>query len=474
MNSLIRNILNRLCVLLVAGLSPLAASPATGDDPVLMRVGGRDVLLSEFEYACHRLFPASADDGQSLKDLVRSYADFQLKVQAARRAGLDTLSDFRHGLDVYRARLFRAYWADSSALDRALRRRYDRLAARGPRVQVMQIFRRLPQNVTSTALRAAVVQMDSIYAALQQAGPDAFAGFVARFSDDPRTRWVARLEETAEFEDTVCSLSVGNWSRPFFTPRGLHIVRVLQRSEVPSFEAVRDSLLRACPSCVEEAVREYATRLSGRKRLTDTQLRSVLADGFQQLEQQDLSFRLAVQAYADSLLAQAVTRRELATQADSATLQHYFGRHHTRYRWDTPRYRGIVLLCSSRRVAKRARKMLKHLPQEDWLDAIRLLLNNDGVQVQARQGTFAPGQDAWVDEHIFKQGEAPARPGYEYVVLLGRKLKGPEDYREVAAAVTADWQASCEARWLDALRDAAKVEINQEVLKTVNYQRNKR
>lgn len=455
-------------ILLVCCLVSFRVWPASGDDLVLMRVGERDVLLSEFEYACRRTLSSSETDRQALKNLVRSYADLQLKVQAARCAGLDTLTAFRHGLDVYRARLFRAYWADSVTLNRALRRRYERLTARGPRLLVVQIFRRLPQNVTATALRAAVVQMDSIYAALQEAGPDAFADFVGRFSDDKRTRWMGRLEETAEFEDTAYALKPGVWSHPFFTPRGLHIVRVLRRSEVPPFEVMRDSLLQACPSCLEEAVRDRATHVAGQKRLTDFQLRDVLVDGFRCLEQQDPSFRLAVQVYADSLLASAAMQHEVHGVPDSVTLQHYFARHHSRYRWDTPRYRGIVLLCSSRRVAKRARKMLKHLPQENWLDAIRLLLNRDGIQVRARQGTFAPGQDAWVDERIFKRGEEPESPGYKHVVLLGHKLKGPENYREVVAAVMADWHAEQEARWLDALRNAVKVEINQEVLKTVN------
>ena len=460
---------------LLACLCPMLALSAK-DDPVLMRIGGHEVPLSEFEYACRRTLRTSTSDPVPLKELARSYADFQLKVQAARRAGLDTLPDFCHRLETYRARLSLTYLTDSATLDRALHRRYSRLAARGPRVQVRQIFCRLPQNATGESLREATARMDSIYKALCQAGPDSFDSFVERYSDDKAVRWLLRLDETAEFEDSVWALKPDTFSRPFFTPRGLHIVKLLQQQAVPPFEAMRDSLLQACPECLEEAARKQASLLSATRQtaLTDKQVREVLATECARLEYREADFRLAVQAYADSLLALAATKREIPAHPDSTTLQHYFGRHHDRYDWDMPRYRGIVLLCSSRRVAKRARKMLKHLPAQDWLDAIRLLLNKEDTLVLAHQGTFAPGQDAWVDEHIFKQGKAPERPGYEHVVLLGRKLKGPENYREVEQTVVSDWQIASESRWLSALRNANKVEINQEVLKTVNYHRNKR
>lgn len=442
---------------------------------MLMCVDGYEVSLSEFEYIYRQALRAPSAGSLPLQDWAREYADFRLKVQEARRAGLDTLPAFRGSMQAYRTCLLRYFLADSATLHSSLHRRYDRWAARGPRLRMEQIFFRLPQNVTATAQREAVGRMDSIYAVLQQASPGAFGDFVARFSDDKSQHWLMRLEETAEVEDTAYALKPGAWSHPFFSPRGLHIVRVLERCEVPPFEAVRDSLLQACPSCIDEAVRAYAARVvRARGALSEKRLREVLAAESRRVEQEDNAFRLAVQAHADSLLAQAAVRLAVDEEPDSVTLQHFFRRHHARYHWDTARYRGIVLLCASRRVAKRARKMLKHLPPSDWLDAVRLLLNREDTLVLARQGTFAPGQDAWVDEHIFRQGRAPERPGYEHVVLLGRKLKGPEDYHEAAAAVEADWKADCEARWLSKLRAAGKVEINQEVLKTVNYHRNKR
>ena len=464
-----------ICLLALWMCFPPLRTVAGGDvDPVLMRVGERDVTRSEFEYYYNRA-ARRAPVGISPKTYARSFTDFKLKVQAAEAAGLDTLRAFRNEMAVFRARLSVAWLTDSVALERALRRCYDRWAAGGPTVRVEQVWRRLPQNVTGGSLRAATVQMDSIYEALCQAGPERFTDFVQRFSDDVSVRWVHRLEETAEFEDTVFSLKPGAWSRPFFTPRGLHIVRVLERAEVPPFESVRDSLLQANPRCVVEAARVWADRrkeaygyASGR--LTDGQLRRILAAEYERLERENPSYRLALRYHREEALARAVDCREAerAALANEEALQAYFDRHRSDYHWDTPRFRGIVLHCTGKRVAKRARKMLKHLPEEEWGNAVRLMFNKEKVQVRAEQGTFAPGDNAAVDEQVFKQGEAPEVNGFPHTVLLGKKLKGPVDYREVRHALLADYRAARESQWLAALRAGSKVEINQEVLKTVN------
>ena len=88
--------------------------------------------------------------------------------------------------------------------------------------------------------------------------------------------------------------------------------------------------------------------------------------------------------------------------------------------------------------------------------------------MQAEQGLFAPGDNAYVDEEIFKKGKTEPMTSFPFTAFLGEKVKGPETYQEVRGLLVGDYQNYLEERWIAQLRSTAKVEINQEVLKTVN------
>ena len=57
---------------------------------------------------------------------------------------------------------------------------------------------------------------------------------------------------------------------------------------------------------------------------------------------------------------------------------------------------------------------------------------------------------------------------YPFTILVGKKQKGPDDYREVIDRVRKDYRTYLDTCWTRELRESGKVEINQEVLKTVN------
>ena len=63
-----------------------------------------------------------------------------------------------------------------------------------------------------------------------------------RFSDETGRFWVKKLQMPVELEDTVWALRPGGFSRPFFTPQGIHIVKVLERKNFPSFEEMREKI----------------------------------------------------------------------------------------------------------------------------------------------------------------------------------------------------------------------------------------
>ena len=503
------------------GLLLGSLSLSAQQSPTLVRINGKQVSLSEFEQACRENAVLSALKQRPLKERVDRFVDFKLKVAAAEALGLDTLPEFRNRMEAYRNGLAQTYLTDEEAAEHAAREAYSRMKVRGcaERIRVSHIYCHLPQNVSRLALRRAEQRMDSIYRALQ--GGTSFAECVSRFSDEKEPFWVSRLQMPTEFEDSVRLLACGQFSRPFYTPLGLHIVKVLEREEMPPFDEVKERTAceqtrryaSDCGSAARvESLKEkygYAPDEAGMDELchrghTDrtlftldgkpytgadfalfaaaypggvrTQLRnfvakSVLDYANLRLEQAHPELCGQLQEYRDSMLAHEISEREMHGKHrwNDEALQAYYEEHRPNYYWENVRYKGIVIHGVTKRVAKRARKFLKNLPEEEWLDAIRLTFNADGQsQVVAEQGVFASGDNPYVDELVFGKSEAAVMESHPYTVVLGEKVKGPDNYQDVYDRLVADYQSDLEKRWLSKLRAASKVEINQEVLKTVN------
>ena len=64
-------------------------------DPVLMRINGQDITRSEFERFCHRNKPSGIAGKETLKRCADLFVDMKLKLSAAQKAGLDTVSSDR-------------------------------------------------------------------------------------------------------------------------------------------------------------------------------------------------------------------------------------------------------------------------------------------------------------------------------------------------------------------------------------------
>ena len=123
---------------------------------------------------------------------------------------------------------------DKQTVDSCVRVSYQKMAlkARTGQVQVMQIFKYLPQTITSRHLEEEKARMDSIYQAIRnQPGLD-FSALVECYSDDRQSRWIGGLQTTVEFENIAFALSKGEISEPFFTPAGIHILKVMDRKEL--------------------------------------------------------------------------------------------------------------------------------------------------------------------------------------------------------------------------------------------------
>lgn len=151
-------------------------------------------------------------------------------------------------------------------------------------------------------------------------------------------------------------------------------------------------------------------------------------------------------------------------------LSHYFDKHKKRYRWNFPHFEGGILVCPDKKVGKRLKKQLKRIPAEQWNDFLTAYNRQDTLhQVKWVSGLFELGRNAWVDFTVFKQGEQPDEFREQYVTRIGKELKkGPGRFGLIREQVLADYQKDNELRTLAVLRKKMKVEINEDILKTVN------
>lgn len=497
---------------------------AAQSDPVLMRINGKDISRSEFEYAYNKSHLPSASTPQALTEYVDSFVNAKLKVDQAQKMGLDTTAAFRQKLAGYRAQLARTYLTDANEEEQAAHHLYNEMKASGRagRVQLMHIFKYLPQTLTSGRIREADVLMDSLYKVLTAPVPAKFSDCVAKYSDDKKRFWVGWLETPEEFEKVVFSLPKGAVSHPFYTPQGIHIVKVLDRKEMPSFAEMRQEIERRLAyrqerskttetliselksayhytpanAAVEELLLKGETTqtlftLNGQafsgndfKRFAASYPRAIQKqfDAFViktildcengQLEQKHPTFNLLIQEYKEGLLLSEIRNREAwnKTATDEVALAAYFKAHQSDYHWDAPRYKGAVLHCVDKRSAKYARKRLKKLSPDQWSQCVeQTFRTSSGMNVRMEQGVFALGDNPFVDKLVFKK-EVDLAPveSYPFTVVVGQKQKGPDSYKEVYEPLLTDYQNFCENLWIKRLRASAKVEINQEVLKTVN------
>ncbi len=507
--------------LIVFALLGVAGSVSAQQSPVLMRVNGDAITRSDFE----AVYPARVTTGKgrkSLDALVDSFVDFRLKVDAAEAAGLDTSRVFREKEVEYRRRLTKRFLSDEQAEEKRIAQAYESSGEHTrTKVWVSQIVHYLPQTTSNYRLQAAEARMDSISRVLQAASYPDFASFVQQFSDNKDTLCLGKFQMLVELEQVASELREGEISKPFFTPQGIHIIKVIRRMDVMPLadmhEELSGRLSRKQP--VGEATAAWVERLKGeysyspdragleelyangstgralftldgktytgrdferfaagyplgvKKQYEAFVMKAVLDYENGLLEQKYPDFRRTLNAYRDSLLVSEITYREIMVplQRDEAGLASFFYANASDYHWKEPRFKGVVLHSSDKKTLKLAKRLVKKFPEEEWAGALKRAFNSPTSEVvQVEQGLYARGSNPYVDKLVFKEGHFTPLKSYPFTAVIGEKQKGPEKLKEVREQVLTDYRTLLETRWVKRLREESKVEINEEVLKTVN------
>lgn len=466
--------MKRLFSIAVVLLSTMCAV-AQVTDPVLMRINGKEVKRSEFEYALNKNNETLGVDRKAVKEYLPMYIDFKLKVAEAEAMRLDTLSSFLEEFKSNRAQLAENYLIDHDYIEKEAHKIYAKdSAVIDGFLKVAHIFIPLQQQDSAQKADSVKAVMDKTYEAVM--GGLSFADAAKELGlpvNIVEPFEIVRGQAYKEFEEAAFALADSAISKPFRSPVGFHIVQRFGMRPFGQFREYRDVIV----SMLEKrGIRNVARLLKGRHLAREMggniTPEEALAREDSLLETKYPEFGNLMTEYYDGLLFFEVSSREVWNKAseDEAGLTKFFKKNKKKYKFETPRYRGAVIYANSAEDMAKAKKLFTDAPQEEYRQIMKDNFYVDSVfTVRIEMGIFSIGDNAWVDKMVFGQGEGGTmKRGFTLVDVAGTLLKGPQTYKDVKGHVINDYQKYLEERWLKVLRKKYKVEVDDEVLKTVN------
>lgn len=250
-----------------AAPAPAATPPAAPEDPVVARVDGEPIHLSDLAAAAQELpeqlrnVPAQRLYPILLDQLISGRAI----AAAARAAGLDRDPETRARIRrAEEQELQQAYLSRELAgkmNDQAVRERYDREVASRPAEE--EVHARHILVPTEAEAREALAELRN--------GAD-FAAVAQRRSSGPGAReggdlgFFKRGDMVPEFAEAAFGLQPNQLSEPVRSPFGWHVIQVLERRTAPPprFEEVRDQLRQ---QMLESEVNALITRIRNNARI---------------------------------------------------------------------------------------------------------------------------------------------------------------------------------------------------------------
>ena len=408
------------------------------------------------------------------------FVNYKLKVEAAKEARLDTLKSFLNEFAGYRDQQIRPAMITDADIEAEARRIYEetrsRIDGNGGMTKPAHILVMVKQKADEAQQKAAKERIDSIYNALQN-GAD-FAELAKKCSDDKGTaanggelQWIAKGMTLKEFEDAAWALEKGQMSKPVLSPAGWHIILLKDKGNFFDYDSQRADIVRYIE---QRGLREKIidNKLDSIGKAQNTTAEKVLEAKRLELEANDSDLRNLIKEYYDGLLLYEISNRTVweKAAADEAGLVAYFKKNKKNYKWDAPRFKGIAYHVKDQADVKAVKDAVKGLPFDQWADKLRKTFNNDSIlRIRVEKGIFKQGDNALVDREVFGVDTiAKGLKDYPIDAVYGQKLKAPKEMTDVKAQVLADYQDALEKEWVEGLRRKYAVEIDEEVLKTVN------
>lgn len=404
---------------------------AQGD--IVMKIGGNPVYKSEFikEY--------SNSQSISVDEFLPNFILRKIRIMDLQQRGVDTLTSFKILLANYQGEKLKSQLIDKYKNSLVKQDANNRFADnRWVKLQLIEKY--IPQNSSKQFIDKQKASSDSIYNALNRGADfDALSISCSDRKDELVPRWNRKSLLPLEVLPMIDKAKSGDILPPVLTPSGYIIIKVHEQSESLPVEVVDRNSVR------------YLSDID-KKRLPEN---------------------LDIDALKSELLYKLAAENDTASEEISESdLKEYFNKNSSIYRYDEPRFKGAVIHCSSKKMAKVVKKYLKDYDFANWQKALDNLTGNDKVKmIKMETGIFKKGDNKFVDKLVFevKDGDVTAPQSLPYSFKMGKKLKKkPDSYSDIRDIVKSDLISSRLMLKNQDLVEKYKVEIDHDVLKTVN------
>jgi len=215
----------KLACLTIVILFPLKAWP---QDEVLLTIGDKPVMLTEFERIYNKNNQVEGYETKSAEEYLELFVNFKLKVLEAQQLGYDTMPSFIKELAGYREQLAKPYIQNRKVIDKLVEDAYDHSTRE---VNASHIMIKLSANSSPADTLKAFNRILDIRKRILSG--ESFENIAKAESEDPsakqnegRLGWFSAFMMVFPFENAAYHTPVGELSMPVRSRYGYHLIKV--------------------------------------------------------------------------------------------------------------------------------------------------------------------------------------------------------------------------------------------------------
>ncbi|MDR2682304.1 MAG: peptidylprolyl isomerase [Dysgonamonadaceae bacterium] len=225
---------------------------AQTSDPVVMKINGKNVKKSEFEYIYNKNNGEEAIDKRSLDEYITLFRNFKLKVAEAEAQGIDTTAAFQTELNEYRTQLAQPY-LETEKNEQLVREAYERSKESSEVSAILIAFAEGGQvtPILPADTLAAYQKAMEVWKKANQ-GAD-FETLVKEYSNDERSKqnerpgyigWLSPANLIPVLELPLCLTPAGKIAAPVRSSVGYYLLKIHDKKANPetSYDDLRPQL----------------------------------------------------------------------------------------------------------------------------------------------------------------------------------------------------------------------------------------